>query len=69
MKKPIVRIHNTETNEIIDREMTDKEFDAYQIQQAESLARKEEEDTKQAAKLVLLERLGISAEEAQLLLS
>ena len=26
MEKPLIRIHNTQTNEIIDREMTDLEY-------------------------------------------
>ena len=26
MPNPIIRIHNTETNEVIDREMTDAEY-------------------------------------------
>jgi hypothetical protein len=30
MSKPMVRIHNLETNEIIDREMTDDEFAQYE---------------------------------------
>jgi hypothetical protein len=30
MTKPIVKIHNMETNEIVEREMTDEEFLAYQ---------------------------------------
>jgi hypothetical protein len=33
--RPIVRIHNTETNEIIDREMNDQEFDQWQTDQAQ----------------------------------
>jgi len=34
MPNPMIRIHNTETNEVIDREMTDEEFDAYTTQKA-----------------------------------
>jgi hypothetical protein len=30
MTKPIVKIHNIETDEIIEREMTDAEFAIYQ---------------------------------------
>jgi hypothetical protein len=29
MPKPMVRIHNTETNEVIDRQMTDAEYEIY----------------------------------------
>jgi hypothetical protein len=34
MTKPTVRIHNTETDEVIDREMTDAEYVIYQQEQA-----------------------------------
>ena len=33
MTKPTIRIHNTETNEIIDREMNDIEFAQYEKDQ------------------------------------
>jgi hypothetical protein len=69
MTKPIVRIHNTETNEIIDREMTNAEFSQYEKQQAESLARKAQDEVNANAKTELLNRLGITVQEAQLLLS
>lgn len=38
MTNPMIRIHNTETDEIIDREMTDEEFADYQADCAASLA-------------------------------
>lgn len=34
MTKPMIRILDLETQEVIDREMTDAEFDAYKIQKA-----------------------------------
>lgn len=34
MTKPMVRIHNTETNEVIDREMTEAEHEVYLQEQA-----------------------------------
>ena len=69
MPKPIIRIHNMETNEVIDREMTNAEFDVYKKELAEREALKAEETAKVQAKADLLDRLGITAEEAQLLLS
>ena len=69
MANPIIRIHNTETNEVIDREMTDEEFIAYQEQKAIDAALKIEGIEKENAKAALLDRLGITAEEAKLLLS
>lgn len=64
----MIRIHNTETNEIIDREMNAKEFAQYKLEQeafAQSLL---EAENASKAKAALLERLGITAEEAALLL-
>ena len=40
MSRPMIRIHNTETNEIIDREMTAAEFKIYQADQVAEAARK-----------------------------
>jgi hypothetical protein len=69
MSKPIVRIHNTDTNEIIDREMTNAEFAQYQKDQAEAKAFKVEIEAKAQAKQALFDRLGITEDEAKLLLS
>jgi hypothetical protein len=69
MTKPMVRIHNTETNEIIDREMTDEEFTAYEADKANIAKEEAELKAKETAKSALLERLGITAEEAALLLA
>jgi hypothetical protein len=69
MSRPIVRIHNTETDEIIDREMNDAEFAEYEANQAAEVAAQVEADAKATAKTALLDRLGITAEEATLLLS
>jgi hypothetical protein len=69
MTKPMIRIHNTETNEIIDREMNDDEFAAFQTVQAKYAAEQAEAEAKAAQKAALLERLGISEDEARLLLA
>ncbi len=68
MAKPMIRIHNTETGEIVDREMNAAEFAEYQTQKAISDAKAAEAETKAAEKAALLERLGITADEAALLL-
>ena len=65
----MVREHNTETNEIIDREMTDAEFAVYQETQAQQEAAKLEFENKLAAKAAVLAQLGITEEQAKLLLS
>ena len=68
LTRPMVRIHNVETNEIIDREMNDQEFAAFEAEQAANAIAKAEAEAKATAKAALLTRLGITAEEAQLLL-
>jgi hypothetical protein len=67
--RPIIRIHNTEIDEIIDREMNNDEFAQYQAEQAKQTAKEAEAIAKAEAKAALLERLGITAEEAKLLLA
>lgn len=69
MAKPKIRIHNTETNEIIDREMTDEEFSAYNAQNIIDAEKLAEREAQVVAKAALLERLGITADEAALLIS
>jgi hypothetical protein len=66
--KPMVRIHNTETNEVVDREMDDVEFAQYEKDKANAQKEKAEAEAKESARQALLTRLGITAEEAQLLL-
>jgi hypothetical protein len=66
--RPMVRIHNIETNEVIDREMNNAEFAQYQTDQATFAAQTAAEAQKAAEKSALFARLGISEEEAKLLL-
>lgn len=68
MSKPIIRIHNAQSNEIIDREMNDAEFEQYEADQAAEAERQANAQAQAAAKAALLERLGITEEEAKLLL-
>jgi len=69
MIKPMTRIHNSETNEVIDREMTDDEFEAYKLDKIAIAKLAQEKEAKEAAKAALLAKLGITADEATLLLS
>lgn len=66
--RPMVRIHNLETNEVIDREMNDQEFAAYQADQAAQAARQAEAEAKEAQRQAILDRLGLTADEAKLIL-
>jgi hypothetical protein len=69
MTRPMVRIHNSQTNEIIDREMTNVEFEQHQIDLAEIAALQAEAEAKATAKAALLAQLGITEEQAKLLLN
>jgi hypothetical protein len=68
MTKPMVRIHNQATNEVIDREMTDAEFTEFEARQAEAAAKQAEAEAKATARAALLTQLGITEEQAKLLL-
>ena len=67
MTKAIITIHNTETNEVIEREMTSEEIAWLESANA-PYQPTEEEIAKATAKAALLDKLGITAEEAALLL-
>jgi hypothetical protein len=69
MTKPTIRIHDTVTDEVIDREMTDDEFAVYQINVAKAEELKAQDEAKAEARAALLDRLGITEDEAKLLLS
>jgi hypothetical protein len=68
MTKPMMRIHNTETDEVIDREMTDEEYAVYSAEQELYANEKLASEKAKADKAALLDKLGITAEEAALLL-
>ena len=67
--KPQVKIVNAETGEEIIRDANAEELAQMKIDEADSLARKAEIEAKAQAKADLLAKLGITAEEAQLLFS
>lgn len=69
MPNPTIRIHNTETGEIVDREMTKAEYDAYKASAAEAEAKQAAEDALKAKKQEVLEKLGLTAEEVAALLA
>jgi hypothetical protein len=65
----MVRIHDLATNEVIDREMNDAEFEAWKADQAAQAIAKAETESKATAKAALLKKLGITEDEARLLLA
>jgi hypothetical protein len=66
--KPTIRIHNIETNEVIDREMNAAEFAQYEADQAANAVALTEAESKAARRQEILEKLGLTNDEAQLLL-
>jgi hypothetical protein len=66
--RPIVRIHNIELNEVIDREMNDAELTQYEAEQAVQAALVSAAAQKAADRAALLAQLGITEEQANLLL-
>ena len=64
----MIRIHNAETDEVIDREMTDAEFAIYEAEQEAIKLLKAEADAKATEKQAIAERLGLTADELKLLL-
>jgi hypothetical protein len=66
--KPQIKIVNCETGEEIVRDATAQEIAQMELDAANAAAKKAEAEAKATAKAALLTRLGITAEEAQLLL-
>jgi hypothetical protein len=66
--RPTVRIHNIETDEVIDREMNDAEFAQYETEKAAQAAADAAAAQKAADRAALLAQLGITEEQAKLLL-
>ena len=62
------KIINCETGEILNRELTEEELTQQAIDEAEAEEVKANAQAQAAAKAALLERLGITEEEAKLLL-
>jgi len=68
MSKPTIQIHNIETGEIIEREMNASEIKKYNegIEKADNM--KAEAETRAAQRQVILDKLGLTADEAKLLI-
>jgi len=68
LKMPTIKIHNAETGEVTERDMTAEELAQWEADKAEAEAQAQAEATKAAQKQALLNRLGITEDEAKLLL-
>jgi hypothetical protein len=67
--RPIIKIHNTETGEVIEREYNDEEYAQHLIDVENERKSLLEKTKAEADKAALLAKLGITADEARLLLS
>jgi hypothetical protein len=66
--RPTIRIHNIETDEVIDREMNDAEFAQYEADKATQAAKQAEAEAKETAKAAILDRIGLTADELKTIL-
>jgi hypothetical protein len=70
MTRPMIRIHDTATNEVVDREMTAVEFKQYEADQLAYELRQTEAEVKATAKAAAqakLAALGLTVEDLQAL--
>ena len=70
MTKPMIRIHNLETNEVIDREMTNAEFSEYEADKTAQAIAEAEAEAKAQAKATAegkLAALGLTADDLRAL--
>ena len=68
ISRPMVRIHDLETNEVIDREMNDVEFAQWEADQTVQKAAEEAKAKAEADKAALLARLGLTEDELKTIL-
>jgi hypothetical protein len=66
--KPQVTIINGETGEVIVRDANAEELAQIAIDEARYAAQKAEAEAKETAKAAILDRLGLTADEAKLIL-
>ena len=66
--RPTIRIHNIETDEVIDREMNDAEFAQYEADKAAQAVAQAEAEAKETAKTAILDRIGLTAEDLKTIL-
>jgi len=69
MTKQMIKIHNVSTGEVIEREMNAEELAQLEIDKLANDAIKAEDAKTKTDKAALLDKLGITADEAKLLLS
>jgi len=68
MPNPTITIHNCGTDKVVTREMNATEFKQYEAIQAADVSASLAAATEATAKAALLTKLGITADEAKLLI-
>ena len=68
MTKPQIKIYNCETQEETIRDATDAEIEQIELDAANYATRQAEAEAKAAQRQAILDRLGLSQEEANILL-
>jgi len=68
MTKPIIKIHNVTTDEVIEREMDDAEYAEFLTSVAEEKAKVAAKAEAEAARQSVLDKLGLTADEVAALL-
>ena len=63
MSKPMIRIHNVETDEVVDREMTDVEYENFLAENVKS----QEAQQKRITALAKLTALGLTSDDLKAL--
>ena len=66
--KPMVRIHDLATDEVIDREMTEDEYVQHVAHKAANAEIQAEAKAKETAKAAILDRIGLTADELKTIL-
>lgn len=69
MTNPLIKFVNAETGEEIEREMNDDELAKWEADKAKAITQAAAELSKATEKAALLAKLGITEDEAKLLLS
>ena len=69
MANPKILAHDTMTGEVIERSMTDDEFEQHKKDQAQAQQALADLKAKKLQRIALLERLGLTEDEMSVLLS
>jgi len=67
MSRPLVTIYDADGT-FVTREMNDDEYAQWQKDKAQAKAKQDEADAKETQRQAILDRLGLTADEAKLLL-